>query len=194
MQNLIQTLRNLGPVRLAAIGAVVLGSVMFFAFLATHFSNPSMSLLYGDLDPQDSGKIVGKLEALGVPYELRGDGRQILVPGERALRLRMVMAEEGLPVGGSIGYEIFDRGESLGTTSFVQNVNLVRALEGELARTIRSIQQVQEARVHIVLPKRELFSRQQQEPSASVMLKTRGADRLSKSQVMAVQNMVAAAV
>ncbi|HEY5608928.1 MAG TPA: flagellar basal-body MS-ring/collar protein FliF [Alphaproteobacteria bacterium] len=194
MQNLIQTLRNLGPVRLAAIGAVVLGSVVFFAFLATHFANPGMSLLYGDLDPQDSGKIVGKLEALGVPYELRGDGRQILVPGERALRLRMVMAEEGLPVGGSIGYEIFDRGESLGTTSFVQNVNLVRALEGELARTIRSISQVQEARVHIVLPKRELFSRQQQEPSASVMLKTRGADRLSKSQVMAVQNMVAAAV
>jgi len=131
---------------------------------------------------------------MGVPYELRGDGRQILVPGERTLRLRMMMAEDGLPVGGSIGYEIFDRSESLGTTSFVQNVNLVRALEGELGRTIRSIAQIQEARVHLVLPKRELFSRQQQEPSASVMLKTRGMDRLAKQEVMAIQNLVAAAV
>lgn len=194
MQSLFQTLRNLGPARLAAIGTVVIGSIIFFAFLASHFSNPNMALLYGELDPQDSGKIIAKLEASGVPYELRGDGRQILVPAERALRLRMMMAEEGLPSGGSIGYEIFDRSESLGTTSFVQNVNLVRALEGELARTIRSVSQVQEARVHLVLPKRELFSRQQQEPSASVMLRSRGTERLSKAQVQAVQHLVAAAV
>jgi flagellar M-ring protein FliF len=104
------------------------------------------------------------------------------------------MAEDGLPSGGSIGYEIFDRSEGLGTTNFVQNINLVRALEGELARTIRSVSSVKQARVHLVLPRRELFSRDRQEPSASIVLMLGGSRSLDRQQVSSIQHLVAAAV
>src|SRR5690606_8722568 len=150
-------------------------------------TSPSLALLYGNLDIRDSGQIVSKLEAMKVPYELTGNGSQMLVPEDQVLRLRMTMAEAGLPSGGSIGYEIFDRSEALGTTSFVQNINHLRALEGELARTIRSLDDVQSARVHLVLPKREVFSREHREPSASIVLRTRGG-RLDAAQVRAIQN------
>lgn len=194
MQNLLNTLKGLGTLRLLAMAGVGVGLIAFFVFLTTRFDNTNMALLYGELDTSDSSRIVSKLEAQKVPYELRDGGRMIMVPADRALRLRMSMAEEGLPRGGSIGYEIFDKGDGLGTTNFMQNVNLVRALEGELARTIRAIAAVEEARVHVVLPKRELFSRQQPEPSASVVIKTRGRDRLEKAQVLSIQHLVAAAV
>src|SRR3546814_5121255 len=94
---------------------------------------------------------------MSVPYQLSEEGGKIFVPQDQVGRMRMVMAEEGLPSGGSVGYEIFDRSEGLGTTNFVQNINHVRALEGELARTIGSISSVKQARVHLVLPRRELF-------------------------------------
>jgi len=194
LQGLAQTLRNLGTVRLVAMGGVAVGIVLFFIFLSARLNSTDMSLLYGDLDTGDSAKIVAKLDAMAVPYELKADGRQIFVPSDRVLRLRMSMAEDGMPNGGSVGYEIFDKGEALGTTNFIQNINLVRALEGELSRTIRSLSEVQEARVHVVLPKRELFSRREQEPSASVVVKTRGAAKLGKQQVVAIQQLVAASV
>lgn len=194
MQGLAQTLRNLGTVRLVAMGGVAVGIVLFFIFLSARLNSTDMSLLYGDLDTGDSAKIVAKLESMAVPYELKAEGHQIYVPSDRALKLRMSMAEEGLPNGGSVGYEIFDKGEALGTTNFMQNINLVRALEGELSRTIRTLSEVQEARVHVVLPKRELFSRREQEPSASVVVKTRGAAKLGKQQVVAIQQLVAASI
>jgi flagellar M-ring protein FliF len=187
-------MRNLGTVRLIAMGGVAVGLIVFFIFLSTRLSGDDMTLLYGNLEPGDSSRIVAKLQSMGVPYELAGNGQEINVPSEDALRLRVQMAEEGLAGGGTVGYEIFDRSESLGTTNFVQNINLVRALEGELARTIRAIQQVQDARVHIVLPKREVFSRRTQPASASVVVKTRGNERLGKSQVLAIQQIVSASV
>lgn len=194
MQGLAQTLRNLGTVRLMAMGGVAIGILVFFIFLSARLNTADMSLLYGELDTGDSSKIIAKLETMGIPFELRAGGRQVMVPSDRVLRLRMSMAEEGLPNGGSIGYEIFDRSESFGTTNFVQNVNLVRALEGELARTIRALGQVTEARVHLVLPKRKVFSRKQQEPSASVVIKTKGPKKLGKNQILSVQHLIAAAV
>lgn len=194
MQGLAQTLRNLGTVRLVAMGGVAVGIILFFIFLSARINSPDMSLLYGDLDTGDSAKIVAKLDAMAVPYELRAGGHQIYVPSDRVLKLRMSMAEDGIPNGGSVGYEIFDKSQGLGTTNFIQNIDLVRALEGELSRTIRSLSAVEEARVHIVLPKRELFSRRQQQPSASVLVKTRSAARLGKQQVMAIQQLVSAAV
>src|SRR5258707_4676864 len=115
---------------------------------------------------------------MNVPYQLRGDGAQILVPADQVARLRVAMAETGLPHGGSVGYEIFDKSETLGTSNFVQNVNHLRALEGELARTIGAISAIQSARVHLVLPRRELFSREKQEPTASIVIKTRANERL----------------
>jgi len=153
-----------------------------------------MALLYSDLELRDSGQITQKLDAMGVPYQIKGDGAQILVPADQVAKLRMTMAEAGLPHGGSIGYELFDKSDALGTSSLVQNINHVRALEGELSRTISSINSVQWARVHLVLPRRELFSREMQEPSASIVIKLRGAERLAKPQVAAIQYLVASAV
>lgn len=153
-----------------------------------------MNLLYGDLDPTDAGQIVSKLETMSIPYQIKGDGTQIYVPGDQVAKLRVVMAESGVPSGGSIGYEIFDRSDGLGMTNFVQDINQLRALEGEIARTIKTINGVGSAKVHLVLPKRQLFSQDSQKPSASVMLKMRGAIRLLAPQVQAVQHLVAAAV
>ncbi len=194
MNGLLQTLRGLGSVRLAAIAGVAAAMVAFFVFLTTHIATPGMALLYSDVELRDSGQIVQKLEAMGVPYQLKGDGSQIMVPADQVARLRMTMAEAGLPHGGSIGYELFDKSDALGTSSLVQNINHVRALEGELSRTISSITAVQTARVHLVLPRRELFSRERQETSASIIVRMRGAARLAKPQVAAIQYLVASAV
>src|SRR5258708_38011154 len=119
---------------------------------------------------------------MNIPYQLRGEGSQILVSNDQVARLRIVMAEAGLPHGGSVGYEIFDKSETLGTSNFVQNVNHLRALEGELARTIGSIGAVESARVHLVLAQRELFSRDKQEPTASIVIQARGSRRLGNSR------------
>src|SRR5262245_17789475 len=116
------------------MGAVAIGLILFFVFRSARLSHPDHVLLFGNLDPADSAKIIGKLETMSVPYELKAEGRQVWVPSDKVLRLRMNMAEEGLPSGGTMGYELFDRSEALGTTNFQQNVNLIRALEGELAR------------------------------------------------------------
>lgn len=194
MDGFLQTIRNLGTIRLLAMAGVAVGLLVFFVFLATELNKADMDLLYSDLNSRDSAKIVAKLESMGVPYKLTEKGGQIMVPTDGVAGLRMTMAEEGLPDGGSVGYDIFDRSETLGTTSFVQNINLLRALEGELARSIKSIQHVKDARVHLVLPKRELFSRRTREPSASVVLRTGGNTRLPKPQILAIQHLMAAAV
>ncbi|MGB8274849.1 MAG: flagellar basal-body MS-ring/collar protein FliF [Alphaproteobacteria bacterium] len=194
MNALAETFRNLGPVRLLALAGVTVGFVLFFSFLVSRLTGSEMSLLYSNLDTTDSGRIVAKLESLAVPYELRGDGTQIFVPQDRVLRLRMAMAEDGLPTGGSVGYELFDHADALGTTNFVQNVNLLRALEGELSRTIKALDNVEAARVHLVMPRRQLFTREKEEASASVVLKLRSAGRFTPQQVLAVQNLIASAV
>ena len=176
---------------MAGVAASILA---FFIYLTSRLATPEMSLLYGDLDSQDSGQIVAMLEQQKIPYKLGPNGTQIFVPGNQVGRLRLSMAEQGLPNGGSIGYEIFDRSDGLGTTNFVQNVNHLRALEGELARTIQSIGDVKRARVHLVMPKRELFSRDRQEPSASIVVMMDGNRRFDRHQVAAIQHLVAAAV
>ena len=191
---MLETLRSLGVMRLLIMTLVAAGFIAFFIYIVTRLTAPGMTLLFGDLDTADSGQIVAKLENMGVPYELRGNGNQILVPSDQVLRLRLSVAQEGLPSGGSMGYELFDRSESLGTSNFVLNIHRLRALEGEIARTIGSLSTVRAARVHLVLPKRELFSRDRQEPSASILLQMNGGYRLTKSEVFAIQHLVAAAV
>ena len=193
METFLQALRSLGPTRLAVMGAVILGLIGFFIFLTTRLTTPQMELLFGELDPSDSSRIVGQLESTNTVYELRANGSQVFVPSDKVAQLRLTMAEQGLS-GGSIGYEIFDDAEALGTTNFLQNINLIRALEGELVRSIKTIESVRTARVHLVLPRRELFSREKQQPRASILVKMRGATRLSNEQVSAVQHLIAAAV
>ncbi len=189
---MMQTLRNLGPTKLVALAAVAFALIAFFTFIVTRLASPGMTLLYSGLDPSDSGQIVQRMDTQGIPYELRGDGSQIYVPADQVAKLRLSLASEGIPAGGSIGYEIFDRADALGTTNFVQQINQIRALEGELARTIRSIRQVRSARVHLVMPKRELFSNDRAEPTASVVLTMGGG--LDKGQVSAIQHLIASAV
>ncbi|MFI4961447.1 MAG: flagellar basal-body MS-ring/collar protein FliF [Hyphomicrobiales bacterium] len=140
----------------------------------------------------DSGSIIKDLDRQAVAYQLKNDGAIILVPKEKVAQLRMKLAESGLPKGGGVGYEIFDKSDALGSTTFVQNINHLRALEGELARTIRGLDRVQAARVHLVLPDRPLFSRDKIETSASIVLKVRGT--LEPQQVRAIRHLVATAV
>src|SRR3954465_3999863 len=134
------------------MAAVTVALVGFFAFLILRVTAPQMTPLFTELSLEDSTAIVKDLERQGVVFEMRNDGATIMVPKDKVTRLRMKLAEGGLPKGGGIGYEIFDKSDALGATSFVQNINHLRALEGELARTIRAIDRVQSARVHLVLP------------------------------------------
>lgn len=194
MNGLLVGLKTLGPVRLAVlgvVGAAVLGVILF---LAVRASEPQMALLYGELDQRDAGQIVQSLERQRIPYRLAANGTQILVPAEQVPRLRLSLAGEGLPSGGSVGYEIFDRADGLTASSFQQEMNRLRALEGELARTIRSLAGVRAARVHLVLPRRDPFSRREAEAQASIVLTMGGAQRLDREQVQAIVHLVAAAV
>ncbi len=191
MNRFLQILANFGTARLLAMTAIVLGIIGFFFFVSMRLSQPQMSLLYADLDIAESGRITERLDTMKVPYRLEDGGRTILVPADRVAKLRVALAGEGLG-GHVVGYEIFDRSEGLGTTSFVQRINRLRAIEGELARTIQEIKSVRAARVHIVMPERELFSQTAPEPSASIILRT--TTRLSAEQVAAIEHLVAAAV
>jgi flagellar M-ring protein FliF len=194
MGGLLQTLRNLGPARLGLMGAVMVGMLIFFFFLTTRMSSGQMGLLYSDLPTSDSAAIVAKLDAMQVPYQVSADGNQIKVPVEQVGKLRMAMAADGIPSGGGVGYEIFDKQNSFGTTSFVQNINQLRALEGELGRTIASMEGVRAARVNLVLPQRELFAKETQPATASIFLTLRGSTTMTREQIAAIQHLVAAAV
>ena len=192
MQGGLEFLRTMGAGRLAAMGAVGVGLIGFFAFIILYLSSETMVPLYTDLDFDDSGAVVREIEQRGIPYELRFDGSTVLVPESEVLRLRMDLASDGLPTGGGVGYEIFDRGDTLGATSFVQNINHLRALEGELARTIKELDRVSAARVHLVIPERRLFAQDAVSPSASIVVKTRGT--LDPVQIRAIRHLVASAV
>ena len=192
VQGLVEFVRTLGAARLGAMAAVTAALVGVFAFIILRVTAPQMSPVFTDLTPEDSAAIVKDLERQAIPYEIKNDGAIILVPRDRMTRIRMKLAEGGLPKGGGVGYEIFDKSDTLGATSFVQNINHLRALEGELARTIKAIDRVQAARVHLVLPERPLFSRDKVEPSASIVLRVRGA--LEANQVRSIRHLVASAV
>nr|WP_246514474.1 flagellar basal-body MS-ring/collar protein FliF [Neoroseomonas soli] len=191
---MLTQLRALGPLRLGALAGAGLAVLGLLAWFVMRAGQPTMALLYGDLDPRDAAQVVAALERARVPHRIEAGGSRILAPEEQVPRLRLSLAREGLPQGGSVGYEIFDRGESLTTTPFQQDVNRLRALEGELARSIRGLAGVRAARVHLVLPRREAFSRERGEAQASVVLTMQGAQRLDREGVQAVLHLVATAV
>ncbi|MEX1035755.1 MAG: flagellar basal-body MS-ring/collar protein FliF [Sneathiella sp.] len=194
MNGINQLLQSLGTVRVIILGGVAVGLIALIMLMATRISSPDYALLYGGLEASDSAAIVSRLETENIPFKISGNGRDVLIPEDQVPLIRLKMAEVGLPNGGSVGYEIFDNSDTFGTTSFVQNVNFVRALEGELARTIRALNNVSAARVHLVLPKREVFSRDKREASASIVLKLNGRGRLTDDQISAIQHMTASAV
>ena len=193
MKPILDLVTKLGPARLAAMAAVTLTLIGFFAFLILRVSRPDMGVLFSDLSMQDSAAVVRELDARGLRYETKGDtGQTILAPRGDLAKLRMDLAGKGLPVQGGVGYEIFDKGDAFSSTNFVQNVNHLRALEGELARSIRAIGRVQAARVHLVLPERRLFERDRETPSAAIVLKLTG--DLDPGQVRAIRHLAASAV
>ncbi len=192
MNGILEIVNKLGPQRLVAMGAVTLALIGFFAFVMTKMSTPGMGVLFSDLPIQDSNTIIRDLETRGVKYEMRQDGATILVPRDMTTRLRMEFAGKGLPAGGNVGYEIFDKSDSFSATSFVQGINQLRALEGELSRTIKGLDRVQSARVHLAIPEKKLFERDKQEPRASIVLKVRG--ELEAGQIRAIRHLVATAV
>lgn len=188
----MQLFNRLGLARVAAMAVVAVLMLGFFAFLIMRASSPQMAPLYTGLSIEDSGAIVSELQSQNIPYEIRGEGDTILVARDQITTTRMALAQDGLPSRGQVGYEIFDQQSALGTTSFVQNVNNVRALEGELARTISSLARIKSARVHLVLPERELFRRERKDPTASIVLAVRG--ELSSGEIRAIQHLVASAI
>jgi len=188
---LSEFIRNVGAARFGVMAGVAAALTAFFLYVAGVISEPAKTILYAGLEPRDAAAVTAKLDAMNVPYDAKGDGGTILVPSDQVTKLRMELASENLPEAG-VGYELFDKSDSFGTTAFVQNINSLRALEGELARSIQTIQGIDSARVHLVIPERQIFSHDEQAPSASVVLRTRG--QLDRGQVSAIQHLVAAAV
>ncbi|MGI9127111.1 MAG: flagellar basal-body MS-ring/collar protein FliF [Roseomonas sp.] len=194
MANFVAQLRAFGLWRLGALAGtalLVLGLLTWFVIRA---NQPVMGLLYADLEQRDAGQVVAALDRAKVPYSIEGGGARIMVPADQVGRLRLTLARDGLPAGGNVGYEIFDRNESLTTTPFQQDMNRVRAMEGELARSISSLAGVRAARVHLVLPRREAFSRERGDAQASVMLTMQGAQRLDREAIQSVLHLVSTAV
>ncbi|MBI1251705.1 MAG: flagellar M-ring protein FliF [Alphaproteobacteria bacterium] len=184
---------RIGPTRLIA-GSVIVAIVAAGLFaLLFRLGGEEKALLFSGIDMREAGEIVDRLEQNGIAYELRGDGTTIFVPRSQVLSARMMLSADGLPSRGSVGYEIFDSSDALGQTQFQQNINRLRALEGELSRTIESLDGVASARVHLVLPERQLFQRETQNPTASIVLELRR-DDLTPGQVRAIRNLVAGAV
>ena len=192
VENILDQFRRFGIVRLGAMALVSLSMISYFGYVIFKASQPSLSVLYSELSPEDSSAITRELDAKTIAYELRDDGRIILASKADIAKLRLDLASKGIPSGGTVGYEIFDKTDSFSTTGFVQSINQVRALEGEIARSIRTIGAVQAARVHLVIPERKLFERDHQPPRASIALRIRG--DLSASQVNAIRRLVASAV
>ena len=195
MAALLEGLKALGAARLIAMAAVAGAMLLMLAFLALRGGGGErMSLLYADMDLREASQVADLLDRSHIAHEVGPDGTRISVPASEVARARLLLAKEGLPSGGSIGYEIFDRGDGLTASQFQQAISQTRALEGELARSIRMISGVRGARVHLVLPKREPFARDRVEAQASVVLTMAGAARMDREGVQAVLNLVAAAV
>jgi flagellar M-ring protein FliF len=189
---ILERLKQLGPMRMALIGGAVAIAAAILLLVGLRAGGEDRALLFSDIELSEQAKITEQLTQANIPFELRGDGSSIFVPRSKVLDARIMLSAEGLPSRGSVGYEIFDKQDALGATQFQQNITRLRALEGELARTIASIDQVERARVHLVLPERRLFEREQQQPSASIVVRLKN-DALSAGQVRAIRNLVASA-
>lgn len=194
MAKIIENIKSLGTKRLVAgavafiLTAVMISSVAYFA------TRPDMTVLYSGLEPSEAGQAMSALEGMGIHVQAGNGGTSLLVPRADIDRARMSLAEKGLPSTPGIGYELFDRSDGFGLTTFMQRVNRLRAMEGELSRTIASLSGVDKARVHLVLPDRESFSRTVSEPSASVVVHMKGSLALDSNQARSIRHLVASAV
>ncbi|MGY6704330.1 flagellar basal-body MS-ring/collar protein FliF [Roseinatronobacter sp.] len=194
LQPIINNLLALGRNRLLALGATGIGLVLALFFGLAAVMKPTFAPLYSDLSLAGASRVVAALEQDGFNVQLGGGGAVVLVPQEDVARARMALAQQGLPDEGAPGWEIFDNSSGLGMNSFMQQVSRLRALEGELARSIQTIDGIDAARVHLVLPEREAFSRNRPDPSASVIVRGRATQTIGRSQALAIRALVASAV
>lgn len=170
----------------AAVVAIVIAMVLWA-------KQPSYSVLYNNLSDEDGGAIVTQLTQMNIPYRFTENGGALMVPEANVHELRLRLAQQGLPKGGSVGFELLDK-EKFGISQFSEQVNYQRALEGELARTIESLGPVKTARVHLAMPKPTLFVREQKAPSASVTLTLQPGRALDEGQIQAIAHMVSSSV
>lgn len=186
--------REFGLNKLLAFGLVGLAVLIPMIWvIAGGAGEQNLAPLVTNVDPADGGNIISALESSGTPYRISGG--TISVPAEQVETLRMTLAQQGLMASGQLpGYELLDSTDALGRTNFQQQIDARRALEGELSRSITNLDGVRDARVHIVLPERQIFSRERREPSASVIVHMMGNQPLQSGQVTAIQQLVAAAV
>ena len=192
LQQIVANLRGLGAKRLAIAGSII-GLVLLIVGAGSYLINkPAYETLYVGLERSDVNQIGMVLSESGISFDVGADGSSVLVPAGRTAQARMLLAEKGLPSSTNAGYELFDNVGSLGLTSFMQEVTRVRALEGEIARTIQSIAGIKAARVHIVVSERANFRRDEQQPSASVVIRAAGID--ATTTAMSIRHLVAAAV
>jgi flagellar M-ring protein FliF len=187
-----KVVQQMGPQKLLTIAVITLATIIALVMASAKIAEPNMQLLYGGLGAKEASQIADKLATMAIKYEVRGESN-IYVPEGKVGELRLKIAGEGL-VGNSIkGYEVFDNSSSFGTTSLVQNINSRRALEGELARTIMSLPTVKNARVHLVIPKKRLFLKENVKPTASVVVNV-GSRILQEEQINSIMHMVASSV
>lgn len=177
-------------IALAAVTAITLG---LFAFIIVQARTADYQLLYGNLADADASAVVDWLKGKNIPFQLASNGHDILIPSQNVHETRLSLASLGLPQGGGVGFEIFDK-QSFALTDFVQKVNYSRALQGELARTIASLGPVETARVHLALPEKRLFKDQQKPATASVIIKLAPGKRLSESQIEGIVHLVSTSI
>ena len=183
----------LPPSRRLSILAVALATIAAIWGLVYWTNQTDYKVLFSNLSTEDASGIVAKLQEKKIPYELSGGGDTISVPSEKVTEIRLEMASLGLPQGGGVGFEIFDQ-KNLGATEFEQQLNYRRALQGELARTINSLDEIQQCRVHLALPKDSLFVEEQKKPTASVTLKLKSGRTLRPDQIEGIGHLVASSV
>jgi flagellar M-ring protein FliF len=192
-KGLIAQLARSGRMRIAAALVVVALVGGGLGVIMLRGDSGGKKLLFSGLDLEEAGEISNKLDTAGIPYSLEGGGSAVFVDGEKVEKARMMLSEQGLPTRGSVGWEIFDKSDALGETQFVLNIKKVRAMEGELERTIGSYDMVQSARVHLSIPDRPLFQQNSEKPKASVVLKMTG-KMMPQEKVRAIRNLVASQV
>lgn len=184
---------NMMPAKMFALVFLALITIAGFILIVVWSGKTDLQPLYTNLSPEDAGAILTRLKDKKIPYEVSANQDSIMVPSDQLYEIRLEMASQGLPLGSGVGFEIFDNAK-LGMTEFVQNVNFQRALQGELSRTINGFDEVKGSRVHIVMGSKSLFSEDEEPATASVILKLRRGQVLSKGQVQSIVHLVSSSV
>jgi flagellar M-ring protein FliF len=193
LQRILEPFMAISPAKRMLVAGVVVATLLAFAALIMLANRTDYRPLFTNLSTEDAGEIVKKLKDAKTPYQITPDGKGVMVPSDKVYELRLTLASEGLPQGGGVGFEIFDR-KNFGMTEFVQKLNYQRALQGELARTISQISGVEQARVHLVIPEKSLFKEAEKPPTASIVLRMKGNKSLRDAEVQGVVHLVASSI